>query len=371
MSLIEILPRPTETLANFIGQSAIKEDLSGLIKASKKSGRPLVDLLLSGPAGMGKSRLARSIATEMRAPLKLIQVGIPIDVSTFTAMMTSLDPGELILIDHLDQLREPVLSMVTSILENDYFDIVLDRLRQPRIPVPPCTFIALAEDLNEVEVKLRRQFKVYQLEPYPVREQVRIVTRALASTKVSIGSKCATYIAESSHGSPDVALLLARRVVEYLELKGMTTISINELVGFLGNRSSAPLPVSPSLLSAELGRMSSSSFEAVVAKVFESLGAQVELTGGSGDHGVDLIAIHGSDRIAVQCKRWEGTVGEAVIRDLIGALKLAHANVGCIVTTSGFSAEAIRAAKALAVKLVDLPMLIDIIREYHIDMSNP
>src|ERR1035441_8321740 len=74
-------------------------------------------------------------------------------------------------------------------------------------------------------------------------------------------------------------------------------------------------------------------FEHWVADLFRKGGFQVETTPQSGDHGVDLFIATGGHVIAVQCKRWEGTVGEPVERDLYGAMMATNAKPGCQITT--------------------------------------
>jgi HJR/Mrr/RecB family endonuclease len=63
----------------------------------------------------------------------------------------------------------------------------------------------------------------------------------------------------------------------------------------------------------------------------------VELTLASGDHGVDLLATNAGETVIVQCKRnWATTVGEAILRDLYGALHHLGAQRAILVTTGRF-----------------------------------
>ena len=58
-------------------------------------------------------------------------------------------------------------------------------------------------------------------------------------------------------------------------------------------------------------------FEEFVANIFRLEGYSVEMTQTTGDHGIDLLMQKGTQIIAVQCKRWDAPVGEAVVRDLL------------------------------------------------------
>lgn len=77
--------------------------------------------------------------------------------------------------------------------------------------------------------------------------------------------------------------------------------------------------------------------------------------GRSGDHGVDGV-IHqdklGLDLLYVQAKRWDGVVGGSVIREFAGALSAHRAGKGVIITTSGFSRDAIVDAERMGQRIV-------------------
>jgi restriction endonuclease Mrr len=81
-------------------------------------------------------------------------------------------------------------------------------------------------------------------------------------------------------------------------------------------------------------------FEAYVAVLFEKAGYHVRRTGGSGDHGVDLVVKQRGTRGIVQCKRYEEPIGPSTIRELIGTMTNAGIKDGFLITTSGFTAGA-------------------------------
>lgn len=96
-------------------------------------------------------------------------------------------------------------------------------------------------------------------------------------------------------------------------------------------------------------------FERNVAKLYERLGFQVQLTPAVGDLGVDIIAVKGSERYAIECKRFGRgqTVGTPLLQKLHSAMHVEAATKGVFVTTSRFSAKAKKFGAQWNVALVD------------------
>ncbi len=92
----------------------------------------------------------------------------------------------------------------------------------------------------------------------------------------------------------------------------------------------------------ELRSLSPADFEEMVADTYRAQGHDVEVVGGSGDHGIDLVVRSQRGEIwLVQCKRYSGKVGEPVVRDLYGALRASDANGAALITT-GYITESAR-----------------------------
>jgi len=85
---------------------------------------------------------------------------------------------------------------------------------------------------------------------------------------------------------------------------------------------------------AEMRALSPAEFEELVAETYRAQGHSVEIVGGTGDHGIDLVVHSRTNEIwFIQCKRYKGKIGEPVVRDFYGALRAANADRGAIITT--------------------------------------
>jgi restriction system protein len=112
-----------------------------------------------------------------------------------------------------------------------------------------------------------------------------------------------------------------------------------------------------------LRAMSWQDFERMVGEVFRRMGYKVEETGGGGaDGGIDLRLSRKGRRFIVQCKRYAGTVGASVVREMVGLGFHERAAGVFIVTTGRFTGAARAFARGKPVKLIDGPALLDLVR---------
>lgn len=109
----------------------------------------------------------------------------------------------------------------------------------------------------------------------------------------------------------------------------------------------------------ELRSLSPGEFEGWCADRLREQGYRVTVVGGTGDHGVDLIAERDGSRMVVQCKRWYGgrSVGESEIRDLAGAMQHEHAADGMVITTERFTPAALSWARGKPIRLWNVEQL--------------
>lgn len=107
----------------------------------------------------------------------------------------------------------------------------------------------------------------------------------------------------------------------------------------------------------DINSLSGIQFENVCQNLIEHMGFSVETTKASGDGGIDLIAYNHepvlSGKYIIQCKRYSGSVGEPIIRDLYGVITSERANKGILMTTGHFTKSAISFAEGKQIELID------------------
>lgn len=117
----------------------------------------------------------------------------------------------------------------------------------------------------------------------------------------------------------------------------------------------SPVPLPPEQHSlADLQAMSPAEFEAWVTRFFARRGYHAVNTPDVGDDGVDVLLTDPQGRRAVaQCKRYQGTVGAEVVRELYGTVAAEDAFLGYLVTTGRISDAARRWAQGKPLELID------------------
>lgn len=108
-------------------------------------------------------------------------------------------------------------------------------------------------------------------------------------------------------------------------------------------------------------------FEKVCQNLLIKMGLEVEMTKASGDGGIDLIALLDKPivggKFIVQCKRYTGSVGVPIVRDLYGVVTDERANKGILITTGHFTQSGKDFAKDKNIELIDGKRLLSLLKE--------
>lgn len=128
-----------------------------------------------------------------------------------------------------------------------------------------------------------------------------------------------------------------------------------------------------------LSQVSPQYFETIVLDVLHRIGyganredlRQVGRTGDGGIDGVISLDRLGLEKIYVQAKRWQSTVGRPDIQGFFGALAGQRAKKGVFITTSTFSPQAVQFASSVeGIVLVDGEKLATLMIEHEVGVSS-
>ncbi len=217
-------------LAEFVGQAELREHLQVMLEAAQRRGQPVDHLLFAGPPGLGKTTLAGIVAAEAGVTLHVTSGPAFERQGDVAAVLTKLEPGDVLFIDEIHRLARPVEEVLYPAMEDFQLDIVLGKgpaARTLRLELPRFTLIGATTRTGLITGPLRDRFgHVARLEYYDPGELQDIVTRAADILGVRIVPDGAYEIARRARGTPRIANRLLRRVRDFAEVRAGGVIDL-------------------------------------------------------------------------------------------------------------------------------------------------
>jgi len=220
--VVERALRP-RTLADYVGQRKIREQLEIFIAAARGRGEALDHLLLFGPPGLGKTTLAHIVAAEMGVKLRQTSGPVIERPGDLAAILPSLARNDVLFIDEIHRLSPVVEEILYPALEDYQIDIMIGEgpaARSIKLDLQPFTLVGATTRAGMLTNPLRDRFGIVsRLEFYDVDELTLIVSRSALLLGATITAEGAGEIARRSRGTPRIANRLLRRVRDYAEVK--------------------------------------------------------------------------------------------------------------------------------------------------------
>ncbi|MFV0276301.1 MAG: Holliday junction branch migration DNA helicase RuvB [Parahaliea sp.] len=218
-----------KTLTDYVGQPVVCEQMAIFLEAARGRGEPLDHTLIFGPPGLGKTTLASIIANEMGVALKTTSGPVLEKAGDIAALMTNLEPGDVLFIDEIHRLSPFVEEVLYPAMEDYQLDIMIGEgpaARSIKLDLPPFTLVGATTRAGLLTSPLRDRFGIVQrLEFYPVEDRASIVARSAGILGIGIEAAGATEIARRARGTPRIANRLLRRVRDFAEVRADGVIS--------------------------------------------------------------------------------------------------------------------------------------------------
>ena len=224
-------------LSEFVGQRVVRGQLQLVLDAARMRASTPDHVLLAGPPGLGKTTLAMIIAAEMGTSLRLTSGPAIQHAGDLAAILSGLQEGDILFIDEIHRLARTAEEMLYLAMEDFRVDVVVGKgpgATSIPLTLPPFTVVGATTRSGLLPAPLRDRFGfTAHLEFYETEELQSVVTRSATLLGSPIEARAAHEIASRSRGTPRIANRLLRRVVDYAQVHGDGTLTLDAARGAL------------------------------------------------------------------------------------------------------------------------------------------
>jgi holliday junction DNA helicase RuvB len=212
-----------KTLAEYIGQKRVKENIAIALEASRNRGDALDHVLLYGPPGLGKTTLAQIIANELGVSIKTSAGPLLERKGDLTAILTSMEKREVFFLDEIHRLQPAIEEVLYPAMEDFRVDLVIGQgpgARLHPIQLNHFTLIGATTRAGLITAPLRSRFGiVHRLDFYEPEDLLIILHRSAKILNISLDEAGAEEIASRCRGTPRIANRLLRRARDFAEVR--------------------------------------------------------------------------------------------------------------------------------------------------------
>ena len=212
-----------QSLAEYIGQEKVKNNLRVFIEAARSREEPLDHVLLYGPPGLGKTTLSGIIANEIGSHLKITSGPAIEKPGELAAILNGLSDHDVLFIDEIHRLNRQVEEVLYPAMEDYAIDIMIGKgpmAKSVRLDLPKFTLVGATTRAGMLSAPLRDRFGVVnKLEYYTDAELTQIVLHSADKLNVSIDLRGAELLAMRSRGTPRLANRLLKRVRDFAQVR--------------------------------------------------------------------------------------------------------------------------------------------------------
>jgi Holliday junction DNA helicase RuvB len=211
------------TFDEYVGQTAVVENLRIAIDAAKARNEALEHVLFFGPPGLGKTTLAQLIARELGGNFTQTSGPTLEKPKDLVGILTQLGDGDVVFIDEIHRLGAVVEEYLYPAMEDFQMDFVIDAgayAKTIKLPLKRFTLVGATTRAGMLSAPLRDRFGIsHHLDYYAADDLQRIVERSATVLRTTLDEGGARTIAARSRGTPRIANRLLRRVRDYAQVR--------------------------------------------------------------------------------------------------------------------------------------------------------
>ncbi|MDQ5950607.1 MAG: holliday junction helicase RuvB [Patescibacteria group bacterium] len=232
--------RPS-TWDEYIGQEAIKKNLSILLSAAKERNQIPEHILFYGPPGLGKTTIAHLIAKETGSQMKATSGPAIEKVGDLASILTNLSSGDILFIDEIHRLNKTIEEVLYPAMESGVLDIIIGKgpsARTIQLELPAFTMIGATTRIAMISSPLRSRFSggVHKMEFYTEDEIGKIISRSSSIIGIEVEKEAVKEIAKRSRMTPRTANYLLKRARDFAQIQksSISNKIVSEALSLLG-----------------------------------------------------------------------------------------------------------------------------------------
>ena len=244
----DVTLRP-QSLAEYVGQSRIKENLRIYIDAARQRRDVLDHVIFYGPPGLGKTTLAHIIARELGVGIRTSSGPAVERPGDLAAILSNLTQREVLFIDEIHRLSPTVEEVLYPAMEDFQLDLIIGQgpsARTIKLDLPPFTLVGATTRAGLITSPLRDRFGVVlRLDYYSQDEIIEIIRRSARLLAVALEPDGAAEIARRARGTPRIANRLLKRVRDFAQVQGDGTVTARGAADALARMEIDPMGFDP------------------------------------------------------------------------------------------------------------------------------
>jgi Holliday junction DNA helicase RuvB len=221
---------PERAFDGLVGQDERVARLRLALEAARLRGKPLAHVLLTGPAGTGKTTIARGLAAEAGRPLVEGWGSWVTDRAGWLRLLVDLPEGCVLFLDEGHTLPPPMMCDLLQALAERRLTLPLCdgvRSRSITLRLPTFTLVLATTDEGAIPPALRSRFGVREaMSHYGEAELAQLVGAAAAGHAPELTEAGARRMVRAARGTPREALALLDRVQGHALLNGEARLDV-------------------------------------------------------------------------------------------------------------------------------------------------
>ncbi len=221
--------RPS-SLAEFVGQRKIVDNLRVFIQSARMRKTPLDHVLLAGPPGLGKTTLAFIIARELGVNLRATSAPVIDKAGDLASILTGLEENDVLFLDEIHRLSPAIEEILYPAMEDRSLDIIIGQgvgAKTIKINLAPFTLVGATTRTGLLTSALRDRFGIpLRLNYYEVEDLKNIADRSARILGCPILDAAASELAKRSRRTPRIVNRLLKRVADFAVVEKRPTIDL-------------------------------------------------------------------------------------------------------------------------------------------------